>query len=88
QVLVFQKGQIVCYKGQIPCGLFVLTKGEIHFVKRGKSCHESHFWKAPEGKVLGLESFFKNRPICCHWTMMEPSQLVFIGRSQLESYFT
>lgn len=81
--MAFSRGQVLFYEGHYPYGLFVLLEGEVSFTRNNIPCRESHFWKSPKGKVIGLEPFVEDIPSCCTSMAVQDSRVIFIPKSRL-----
>lgn len=86
QVLNFCKGQVLCYEGHVPYGIFVIRSGEVSYRQGETPCQVKHERTSSEGRLVGLHHIFTGTPFCCTISAETDCEVLFISKTQLISF--
>lgn len=74
----FKKGQVLFYEGHLPCGFYLLKKGEVslfHTCTNGPSKEDSE-----QDRLLGLVHLLSNTPNCFTCRAEDNVQVIFFPK--------
>lgn len=75
----FKAGQILYYRGQDPCGVYALLKGNINLMKANRTSRSLPFHDC----VLGLNHMVSETPYCSTAIAADAVEVVFLPKSEI-----
>lgn len=79
--LKFSQGELIFKEGQIPSGIYIITKGKVKISKSGFECREQIVRFAKESDLLGYRSVLSNERFSCSAVAISDTELCLFPKT-------